>query len=219
MLSLIVNVRPEKSGWPKMAAMSGVIRSSTSDVTSAVSASASTKATATSMRLPLRRKSLNSLSMAHLRLGWRADDTPVPDPGLGALLDRNVDQIPPLRPRAVVVADVLVAEQLAEHEPGVSAPLADTAVGRHRRVRPHALRGVELAELFGRLERPVVANGARPRDRRGRGDVARTLRPLLLVAGRGDQLAGVLGRRTYVDERDLARLDPLAHLVAVGADR
>src|SRR5919106_396873 len=219
MLSLIVNVRPEKSGWPKMAAMSGVIRSSTRDVTRAVSASASTKATATSMRLPLRRKSLNSLSIAYLRLGWRADDTPVPRPGLGALLDWHVDQIPPLGPGAVVVPYVLVAEQLAEHEPGVSAPLADTAVGRHGHVRTHALGRVELAELFGRLERPVVAHGARPRDRRGRGDVTRPLRSLLLVAGRGDQLARVLGRRTHVDEGDVASADPLAYLVPVCADR
>src|SRR2546423_587886 len=47
-----------------------------------------------------------------------------------ALLDRDVYQVAPLRPGAVVVLDGLVAEELAKDEPRVGAPLADPAVGR-----------------------------------------------------------------------------------------
>ena len=45
------------------------------------------------------------------------------------LLDRHADEAAPLRPGAVVVADVGEAEQLVEHEPGVAGALADAAVG------------------------------------------------------------------------------------------
>ena len=38
----------------------------------------------------------------------------------------------PIRSIAVVIADVLVAEELAEDEPRVGASLADPAVGRDR---------------------------------------------------------------------------------------
>ena len=53
-------------------------------------------------------------------------------------LDRNVNEIAPLRPRAVVVADVLVAEQLVQDEPRVRAALADAAVRGHLLVVGHA---------------------------------------------------------------------------------
>src|SRR5437764_229365 len=82
---------------------------------------------------------------------------------LGALLDRHVDEVAPLRPRAVVVADVLVAEELAQDEPRVGASLADPAVGRDRLPRGDALPLVELAKLVGGLEGPVVPNRLRPR--------------------------------------------------------
>src|SRR3954470_24570757 len=45
------------------------------------------------------------------------------------LLNPHADQAPVLRPRAVVVADPLIAEQLVQDEPGMAAPLADPAVG------------------------------------------------------------------------------------------
>src|SRR6266536_3640198 len=120
---------------------------------------------------------------------------------LGTLFDRDVDEVAPLRPRAVVVLDRFVAQQLSEDEPGVSAALADPAVRRHLFFRRYALALVELAELVCALEGPVVADGRRPGNRRRGRDVARTLRALLLVAGRGDQVAGVLPRTADVDER------------------
>src|SRR5207302_988320 len=43
---------------------------------------------------------------------------------LRTLFDRDVDEIAPFRPRAVVVLDGLVAEQLAEDEPRVGTALA-----------------------------------------------------------------------------------------------
>jgi hypothetical protein len=64
---------------------------------------------------------------------------------LTPLLDRDVDQIAPLGPGAVVVPDVLVAEQLAEDEPGMRAALTDPAVRRDRLVVRHALLPVDLA--------------------------------------------------------------------------
>src|SRR3954449_9599073 len=93
-----------------------------------------------------------------------------------SLLDRNVHEVAPLRPRAVVVADVLVAEQLAQHEPRVRAALADAAVRGHRQVGADALRAVELAQLLRRLERAVVPDGLGPRDRLGGRDVPAALR-------------------------------------------
>src|ERR1700740_2371258 len=43
-------------------------------------------------------------------------------------LDRGAPQGAVFRPTAVVVLDVLVAEQLAQHEPGVRRPLTDSAI-------------------------------------------------------------------------------------------
>ena len=49
------------------------------------------------------------------------------------LLDRHVDEVAPLGPRAVVVLDVVAAEQLVQDEPRVRRALADAAVGDDRR--------------------------------------------------------------------------------------
>src|SRR2546429_5873250 len=119
-------------------------------------------------------------------------------------LDGDVDEVAPLGPRAVLVLDVLVAEQLAQDEPGVRAPLADPAVRRHLLVRRDALAAVELAQLVRRLERAVVADGLRPRDRLRRRDVTGARGALLLVAGRRHQLARVLLGAAHVDEREAA---------------
>ena len=59
-LPLISNVRALKSGLPKIAAISGVTRSSTTAVTTAVNARPMTTATASSTRLPRNRNVLNS---------------------------------------------------------------------------------------------------------------------------------------------------------------
>src|SRR5919201_7096379 len=86
-------------------------------------------------------------------------------------LDRHVHEIAPLGPRSVVVAYVLVAEQLPEHEPRVGAALADAAVSSDLLVRRHTFPRVQVAKLVGGFERPVVAHRLRPRNRLRRRDV------------------------------------------------
>ena len=61
---LTVNVRLEKSGLPKMAAMSGVMRSTTNAVIIAVKATPTTTATARSTTLPRSTNFLKSESIA-----------------------------------------------------------------------------------------------------------------------------------------------------------
>ena len=60
--SLIVKVRALKSGFPITAAMIGITRLSTSELMTAANARPMTNATASSIRLPFIRKSLNSCS-------------------------------------------------------------------------------------------------------------------------------------------------------------
>src|SRR4051812_16411585 len=138
--------------------------------------------------------------------------------GGSALLNRHVDEVAPLGPRAVVVLDVGLAEQLVEHEPGVRRALADPAVGDDRLAVGDALGAVELLEVRGGLERAVLLDRLRPRHRRRPGDVPGALRALLLIAGHGDQLAAVLLRRAHIDQLGRA-VQRRQHLVALGADR
>src|SRR5919202_1002790 len=82
---------------------------------------------------------------------------------LDVLVDRNVNEIAPLGPRAVVVLDVVVPEELVQHEPGVRRALADPAVGDDLVPVQDALAGVELAELVGGLEGAVLLHSLSPR--------------------------------------------------------
>ena len=84
-------------------------------------------------------------------------------------------------------------------------------------VRRDALGFVELAQLVGGLERPVVVGGLCPGDVRRAGDVARDLRLLLRQMIRRELLAPELLRRTHVDEAGVAAHLP-DHLVAERAD-
>src|SRR6266446_814428 len=49
--------------------------------------------------------------------------------GAGFIDDRRADQVAPLGPGAVIVADLVEAEEVLENEPGVRTALADAAVG------------------------------------------------------------------------------------------
>ena len=62
-LPLIVNVSAEKSGWPKIAAMSGVRMLATNAVITAPKAAPMTTATARSTTLPRMMKSRNPLNI------------------------------------------------------------------------------------------------------------------------------------------------------------
>src|SRR3990172_2133494 len=90
-------------------------------------------------------------------------------------LDRLADHAAPLRPGAVVVADLRVAEQVLQDEPGVRGALADAAVGDGRLVLRHAGPSVELGQLVRGLEGAVLVHRVRPGDVRGAGDVAAAL--------------------------------------------
>ena len=49
--------------------------------------------------------------------------------GTGFVDDGGADEVAPLGPGAVVVADLVEAQQILEDEPGVRTALADAAVG------------------------------------------------------------------------------------------
>jgi len=105
--------------------------------------------------------------------------TPLTPVSIGAL-----DEVPPLGPRAVVVANVVVAEQLVEQEPLDRRALADAAVGDRRLVAVDAGVRVQLAELVGALERAVLVQGGPDRDVARAGDVAAALGRLVSPSGR-----------------------------------
>src|SRR5881397_2176552 len=81
-----------------------------------------------------------------------------------ALLHRCADERPVLGPAPVVVLDASIPQELPEHEPRVGGPLPDPAVGDDLMVGADAGSVVQLLELVGRLERPVVVSGLGPRD-------------------------------------------------------
>src|SRR4051812_8916193 len=119
---------------------------------------------------------------------------------VSSLLDRDADERAVLDPAAVVVLDVGLAEQLAQHEPGVARALADPAVGDGRLAVVEALLGVELLQLLVALECAVLVGRLAPRDvLRGR-DVAALLRLLLRQGRGGGDLAGGLGGRAHDDD-------------------
>src|SRR5437667_7227949 len=78
------------------------------------------------------------------------------------LLDRRAHEVPPLRPGAVVVPDVRVAEEVLQDEPRVGRSLADPAVRDDLLLRRHAFRFVEGLESLPRLERPILGHPLRP---------------------------------------------------------
>src|SRR2546430_14913651 len=83
---------------------------------------------------------------------------------VGLLLDWRPHEVAPLRPGAVVVPDVRVAEEVLQDEPRVGRPLADPAVCDDLLIRRHAFRLVERLQLLRRLERPLLVDGLGPRD-------------------------------------------------------
>src|ERR1700736_1037386 len=136
---------------------------------------------------------------------------------MSLLLDGNPYRAPPFGPRAVVVADVRVAEKLLEHEPRVRGPLADAAVGDDLAVGRDALAAVDLLQLFVALEGSVLGvDGGAPRDADGVRDMAAALRAFLGQFLRSEQLARVFLRGAHVDESGLAELR--LHVVAVRAN-
>src|SRR3972149_1244714 len=108
-------------------------------------------------------------------------------------LNGLADHAAPLRPGAVVVADLRVAEQVLQDEPGVRGALADSAVGDGGLVLRDSGAAVEGGQLLGGLECAVLVNGLGPGDVHGAGDVAAAL-GRLQEARRGPGRAGALRR-------------------------
>jgi len=95
--------------------------------------------------------------------------------GAGFVDDGGADQVAPFGPRAVVIADLVEAQQILEDEPGVGAALADAAVGDDFVFAGDALGLVEFFEVVVRLEGAIFVGGLRPRDVCGLGNVASAL--------------------------------------------
>src|SRR5258708_23811636 len=84
--------------------------------------------------------------------------------GLAAALDRRADQAAVFGPAAVVVADLLVTEEVLQNEPRVRAALADPAIRDGLLRAIEALGTIDRAELIGGLEPAVLGDRGRPRD-------------------------------------------------------
>src|SRR5437588_7242784 len=131
------------------------------------------------------------------------------------LLDGYAHQASPLGPRAIVILDVLIAEQVGEHKPGVAAALANTAVRHHPLVGCDALALVQGTQLLGAFEGAIGVDGLAPRNAPGTRDVSGALRSLLLIADHSQELTAILLRRAHVHQRlAVGRVHKLAqHLV------
>src|SRR4051812_16958055 len=136
--------------------------------------------------------------------GWTASVVTTKSPV--SALDGHAHERSVFGPRAVVVLDGLVAEQLGEHEPRVRRALADAAVGDHLLLRRHARVFVQRLQLVSGLERAVLVGCPAPRDVRRARDVPAHLRLLLWEVRRRQQLAPILLGRPHVDELHLADL-------------
>ena len=84
--------------------------------------------------------------------------------GRDFLLDGRANQVSPLGPGAVVVADVLDAHEVFEDKPGVRAALTDAAVCDDFAVAADAFRAVELLQRVEALECAIFVDGLGPGD-------------------------------------------------------
>src|SRR6185436_12042393 len=117
-------------------------------------------------------------------------------------LDGDPDEISPFGPAPIIVADLLVAQQMGQDEPGVAAALADAAVDDDVVVllQPR-LSFVDGTQLAGGLERAVLGvDGARPGDVGGSRDVPAAQGSLVRVLGHVEALARELGGAAHVDQ-------------------
>src|SRR5271166_6096551 len=131
-------------------------------------------------------------------------------------LDRGAHQGAVFRPTAVVVFDVLVPEQLAQHEPGVRRPLTDPAVGDGLLRPVQTGAGVELGQVVVGLEGAVLVGRFTPRHVDRAGDVAGPLALLLRQVRRREDLAGELVGGAHVDQ--ILDVDGRDDLVPEGSD-
>src|SRR5271169_7246579 len=95
--------------------------------------------------------------------------------GAGFVDDGGADEVAPFGPGAVVVANLVDAEQIFQNKPGVGTALADAAVGDDFVIAGDAFGLVELFEIVIGLEGAVFVGGLCPRDVGGLGNVSGAL--------------------------------------------
>src|SRR5215467_7626998 len=113
--------------------------------------------------------------------------------------DGSADEVAPLGPGAVIVANLVEAEQILEREPRVRAALTDAAVGDDFARTADALIAIELLQIVEGLESAVLVSGLRPGNIGGLGNMAGALRGFAHPRRR-DDFAGELINGTNVDE-------------------
>src|SRR5438067_3096081 len=98
---------------------------------------------------------------------------------LALLLDGCADQTAPLGPRAIVIADGGIAQQIGEYVPGMAATLPDATIGNDLFVRSDALTLIQSLQFFNRLEGTVLTHSHAPRNIGSSGNMSSALRSLL----------------------------------------
>lgn len=101
---------------------------------------------------------------------------------------RNPHQVAPLRPRAVIVLHVGVAEEVLEDKPGVAGALGDAAVDHHVFIRGDARGLVKSLKFLKRFKGAVGVYRLGPGDVFGPRDVAGPQGSFLRVVGHVGEL-------------------------------
>src|SRR5712664_1557335 len=131
--------------------------------------------------------------------------------------DGGADEVAPFGPRAVVVAHVVVAEQILQNEPGMRAAFPDAAILDDFIGAGDALGLIELLKILEGFEGAVLVGGLRPRDIRGFRDVSWALGGFG-HSRRSNDLAGELVDGTNIHElAGFAAVHDGKNIVFVGA--
>src|SRR5699024_4766551 len=108
--------------------------------------------------------------------------------------------VTPLGPRAIVIADLVVAEQMGEHEPGVGAAFPDPAINHDVVFRGETGFGaVEVLEFGTGAEGTVVGGSFGPGHIGSTGNMAPTYGALLGVVGHMQEFPGELAGGTHIN--------------------
>src|SRR5579862_8314622 len=121
------------------------------------------------------------------------------------LLNRRANQIPPFRPRSVVILHLVVPQQILQHKPGVRTSLPDPAIRDNFVIAVHALRAIQLLQSIRRLERPILIRRLHPGNIRRPRNVTGPLRRLAHPRRRNN-LPRKLIHRPYIHQINLLLL-------------
>src|SRR5579875_439924 len=133
---------------------------------------------------------------------------------IGLFFDRNANEAAPFGPGTIVVAHMRIAQQVMQREPRMTAALADAAIGNDLFIGRHAFTTIDFAQLLRRFESSILAYSRAPGDIGRAWNVTTALCALLWQVCRRQQLAAILTRRTYIDQRNITLADLRENLVA-----